>query len=797
MAQSDVVIQLAVKNQKELERLQGQMKKLEAKVDQLNGKLPRAANNIRRTGRAAATATANVQRFGIAFRSVLGPLVGVFGALNLVNRSLRIAGQRQADTAALTNGLQKLGATEADLKRLQKAADELGKQTLFNENDFRQAFTLLTSFRTIAVGTYERVTTVAADMAQVLGQDVKSVMLQVAKALEAPEVGLTALQRSGTRFTEQQKEQVKAMVKAGQLAEAQRFILKELETQYGNAAKKAGKAGFAGAVDGLAESFDDFSEKLGSGIEPAVNALLGTLTKFFEVVSAIPQPVGQFALAVGGVTLAVVGLTGAINALLGTKLAVWLATQAGLIAAYGAKMYLAVGAVNAMIAAQKALAIAMALTPWGAVAAAVAALGVVTFNYYNKQRQLKAILNGSIKDYNQVKKAVEAKKNEYDKAAKKLDRLTKSSIINRRAMAAQKLRVAELKKELEALNGVLDKLDKESGGNNDPDIPYVPTGGGGGDDKKANKEQAESVLRTLRQQLAAAKAKEGIDSEILRISQQYSDNMLQISQLEDQSLVKQQTEAALQLRNAQISKVTQAAAEKRAKAVGDVVQGLDRQLAGLQAVTAEQKRELEVQDIIKRLQDAGVTLTEKEIELIRTKLGLLDQEKQKRDEIAFQQKIAEEALNATGKKLTGLIDALIQGTDNWRQTLTNTLRQLSSMLLSLGIKSLAGTDGEGFFSFLDGSLNLGKRASGGPVSSNSPYIVGERGPELFVPSSSGNIVPNNELGGGVNSVVNVTINSDGTSQTDASRATKLGRMVEASVMGVLNRERRPGGVLSR
>jgi TP901 family phage tail tape measure protein len=45
------------------------------------------------------------------------------------------------------------------------------------------------------------------------------------------------------------------------------------------------------------------------------------------------------------------------------------------------------------------------------------------------------------------------------------------------------------------------------------------------------------------------------------------------------------------------------------------------------------------------------------------------------------------------------------------------------------------------------------RASGGPVIGGSPYIVGERGPELFTPSSSGSITPNNMLGGGSVSIV--------------------------------------------
>jgi TP901 family phage tail tape measure protein len=48
------------------------------------------------------------------------------------------------------------------------------------------------------------------------------------------------------------------------------------------------------------------------------------------------------------------------------------------------------------------------------------------------------------------------------------------------------------------------------------------------------------------------------------------------------------------------------------------------------------------------------------------------------------------------------------------------------------------------------------RAIGGPVSGGSPYIVGEMGPELFVPGSSGTIVPNNKMGG---NTYNITVNA--------------------------------------
>jgi hypothetical protein len=49
------------------------------------------------------------------------------------------------------------------------------------------------------------------------------------------------------------------------------------------------------------------------------------------------------------------------------------------------------------------------------------------------------------------------------------------------------------------------------------------------------------------------------------------------------------------------------------------------------------------------------------------------------------------------------------------------------------------------------------RASGGSVAPGSAYIVGERGPELFTPSSSGNITPNGAFGGG--GTINITVTS--------------------------------------
>ena len=84
-------------------------------------------------------------------------------------------------------------------------------------------------------------------------------------------------------------------------------------------------------------------------------------------------------------------------------------------------------------------------------------------------------------------------------------------------------------------------------------------------------------------------------------------------------------------------------------------------------------------------------------------------------------------------------------------------------------------------------------AIGGSVQRGKPTIVGERGAELFVPASSGSIVPNNKMGGeGV--VVNQTINvSTGVSQTVRAEIVQLmPQIVGAAKSGVLDAKKRGG-----
>jgi hypothetical protein len=79
----------------------------------------------------------------------------------------------------------------------------------------------------------------------------------------------------------------------------------------------------------------------------------------------------------------------------------------------------------------------------------------------------------------------------------------------------------------------------------------------------------------------------------------------------------------------------------------------------------------------------------------------------------------------------------------------------------------------------------GGRANGGPVSSGTSYVVGERGPELFVPNTAGTIIPNGGSGGGstINVTVNGAIDAEGTARTIVD---VLNRSFSRGTLGALN-----------
>ena len=188
---------------------------------------------------------------------------------------------------------------------------------------------------------------------------------------------------------------------------------------------------------------------------------------------------------------------------------------------------------------------------------------------------------------------------------------------------------------------------------------------------------------------------------------------------------------------------------------------------------------------------------------------ILQQEKDNRelqkgvDKIKEQEEAAEklaETFEKIGDSIaTGVSDALVDAvmqTKSLADSARALLNDIARQLMRLGINTLLfntfGGD-DGLFK------NLPKFASGGRPTVGQPSIVGEKGPELFVPSRAGTIIPNNQLGGGAltnNIVVNVDVTGGVDAQGGEQEGRELGRLIAVAVQSEIIQQKRAGGLLA-
>ena len=170
------------------------------------------------------------------------------------------------------------------------------------------------------------------------------------------------------------------------------------------------------------------------------------------------------------------------------------------------------------------------------------------------------------------------------------------------------------------------------------------------------------------------------------------------------------------------------------------------------------------------------------------------------------------------------IQGMIDGTKTLGDVASSMLRRIANQMLEMAImgkqgsgglagslfsavssifnpvSSLAGPGGFTSPGVLTSGLDFSSAFSGGFANGGRPPIgkaalVGERGPELFVPDRAGTIVPNHMMGG-----ANVTVNVDASGssvQGDGPSAQQLGKAIGAAVQAELIKQKRPGGLLTR
>jgi hypothetical protein len=267
--------------------------------------LKNMASHVSALGTAVGTFAGGAALAGV--RALGGAVSGFLG--DAIQES-RDAAHGLAQTQAVIKSTG--GAAKVTAGQIVDMAGALSHTTLFTDDAIQADENLLLTFTNLKNGVgagndiFTQATKVSLDLAQAMGTDASGGAIQLGKALNDPTAGISALTRVGVTFTDQQKEQIKALQENGDMMGAQKIILAELNKEFGGSAEAAMQAD--GGYHQFQQTLADVKQTVGDALQPALAQLMGLMS-------------GPILAAVQGLAEAFAGaLPGAIAWLTGTGL---------------------------------------------------------------------------------------------------------------------------------------------------------------------------------------------------------------------------------------------------------------------------------------------------------------------------------------------------------------------------------------------------------------------------------------------------------------------------------------------
>ena len=271
------------RTRREISRVAAEHKELSRRQSEVNREFRELATSSRSAGRAydstnrkADALNRSTSKLSGGMGKMMGVLGGVVTAAAGAAVAFRFLGDsineaRGANKALAQTGavMRSMGRTEAP-EKIEAMLDSLMLASGIDDDNLREMTNVLLTFGNVTGGMFERANQAALDLSVAFGKDLNSSAVMVGKALNDPIKGLTALSRIGVQFTAEQQEQIKAMMEVGDVAGAQKIIMKELERQVGGSA-----AAQADAIDKTVVAWGNFKESIGQVIIDTVGQLAG------------------------------------------------------------------------------------------------------------------------------------------------------------------------------------------------------------------------------------------------------------------------------------------------------------------------------------------------------------------------------------------------------------------------------------------------------------------------------------------------------------------------------------------
>jgi len=239
-----------------------------------------------------------------------------FGAIDMFKGMISEAREseqvtkRTNEVIKSTGGVAKVTATQVG-----ELATALSNKTGVDDEVIQSGENMLLTFKNIrneagkGNDIFNRATRATADLAagmhngEVTSEGMQKASIQLGKALNDPIKGITALSRVGVTFSQKQKDMIKHFVETGQVAKAQKIILKELESEFGGAAESG-----TTAAQKLSTHWKNLQEAMGAKLLPVIDKIATKLIKLVDFVSAHGNWVGPITAGLVGLALALKGV---------------------------------------------------------------------------------------------------------------------------------------------------------------------------------------------------------------------------------------------------------------------------------------------------------------------------------------------------------------------------------------------------------------------------------------------------------------------------------------------------------
>jgi hypothetical protein len=751
----------------------------------------RGLEGLRNDATKSQSAFAGFSKSMLGVGAAIGVGFAAFNTLSSVFGDVIAEAQEAIKVNAATAQIIKAtgGAAQVTSEQVADLSQSLSEQIAVDDELIQSSANLILTFKNVAnqgeglAAIFDRTVLAAQDLSAAGFGDAESAAKMLGKALNDPERGLTALSRAGVTFSQQQKEQIRTLIEGGDVLKAQQLILAEVESQVGGVA-----AATATGIDQFNVYFDNLKEELGLAILPLINALISGLLPAIRGVSDMIRNSSKFfeenKTAIILATVAVTAFSAALVVQRANLTASSIAFGVNVIASR-----LLVGAINITTTAIAAMSVAMRLIPFVAIATAAAAFVMVLNDGAKSQKEFRE----------ETKRSLDATNGWKDAQGNATDAAIAYGVANRFSKFAQKDLTTAISGTVGAAitaGNAIEVLTKKTWGAADAAFgaykEFIKFAQVTAQSTKTTADQAERGLTATVVALDdVTKSTNGATGATTSLT-----NSLKANRDAFRDSFGEASSEAIKSTLATLSDGLDKAKEKFTSFASTISSGLFGQLNIGSAVDAAAESGGSIVGSFVD-QAAGVQAFGDQLQqLLQTNLS--------EEAFALVASLSAEKGALLANELLGANSETMIANFNQAVEATKTVAELvglnsATKFYQAGVDSAQNTydgfrdnfkkDGPGYVAMqnimdrlaasmrrdttvtvttINRSVNEvlgnfgGPRALGGPVNPSKSYLVGERGPELFVPNIAGTIVPNGGSAGGAavgGSMITVNVNA--------------------------------------